>query len=205
MLFRKNGNLFEDIVMKEVDSLYRFALRLTGNATRAEDLVQETLLRAYRGFDHFEFRDGRIKPWLFKILHHIFFDDLALQKRRHEIRDEPIWDLLADHHPGEWLAADLEHLDWEQFDEEIKKGIETLSPEYRIILLLWSLEQMSYREIAEICNIPVGTVMSRLFRARKELSGRLAGYARTHHLEYASRPEPFNPDKRIKFTVLKGF
>ena len=59
---------------------------------------------------------------------------------------------------------------WEQFDEEIKQGVEALAPEYRIVLLLWALEQLNDQEIAHVCNIPVGTVMSRLFRARKDLA-----------------------------------
>jgi RNA polymerase sigma-70 factor (ECF subfamily) len=204
MLFWKSRKRFESLVLKEADSMYRLAVRLTGNRTQAEDLVQDTFLRAYRAFDQFELRAGGVRPWLFKILHNVFFNDLAVRKRRHELKDEPIWELLADHHPHTWMATDLDHIDWDQFDEEVKGGIESLAPEYRVVLLLWSLEQMSYREIADICDVPVGTVMSRLFRARKELALRLSGYARSHRLVNVPKAEPFHIDKNAKITVLRG-
>jgi RNA polymerase sigma-70 factor, ECF subfamily len=182
VLFRSKRKEFERLVLDAVPSLFRVALRLTSNRATAEDLVQETLLRAYKSFDHVEIRDFGLRPWLFKILHHLFFNERTAEKRHHVLAAEPTWELMADQHPDPWPEIDLAHLNWEQFDEEIKHGVEALAPEYRIVLLLWALEQMNYKEIAAVCNIPEGTVMSRLFRARKELAVKLAGYAQSHHL-----------------------
>jgi len=183
LLFRKRRKQFEDLVLVELPSLFRLAFRLTGDRTKAEDLVQETLLHAYRAFDDVQIREYGLKPWLFKILHNIFFNEFNAQKRSHLLKEEPTWELMADQHPEPWPEVDIHHINWDQFDEEIKRGGESLTPEYRIVLLLWALEQLSYIEIAEICNVPVGTVMSRLYRARKDLADKLAGYAETHRLK----------------------
>jgi RNA polymerase sigma-70 factor (ECF subfamily) len=188
MLFRKNRKQFESLVLKEIDALFRLALRLTGNRSAADDLVQETLLRAYKAFDHFKIQEFGVKPWLFKILHHVYFNTLSNDRRHPVLKDEPIWNLLADHHPENWMTENIEQIDWEQFDEEIKRGIDTLEPEHRMVLLLWSLEQLSYKEIAEICNVPIGTVMSRLFRARKELAMKLTSYANTNRFSDLKGP-----------------
>jgi len=181
VLFRQNRKQFEELVLSELGSLYRLGFRLTGNQAAAEDLTQETMLRAYRSFDRLQIRQFGVKPWLFKILHNVYFNDRLTRKRHPVLPNEPPWELLADQH-HDWPQVDIHHLNWEQFDEEIKHGVETLAPEYRIVLLLWSLEQLSYQEIAHVCNIPVGTVMSRLFRARKDLAEKLADYAKSHHL-----------------------
>jgi len=182
VLFRRRRKQFETLVLVELPSLYRLALRLTGNQAMAEDLVQETLLRAYRSFGQFKLQEYGIKPWLFKILHHIFFNERTAAKRHHVLKNEPPWELVADQHPDHWPEIDINHLNWDQFDDEIKRGVEALAPEYRVVLLLWALEQLNYKEIGEICNVPAGTVMSRLFRARKDLSVKLAGYAQSHRL-----------------------
>ncbi len=181
MLFRRSRKQFEDQVLVELGPLFRLAFRLTGNRPTAEDLAQETLLRAYRAFDRVQIRDFGLKPWLFKILHHIYFNERLAAKRHPVLKTEPPWELLADQH-HDWPAVDIDHINWDLFDEEIKRAVEALAPEYRIVLLLWALEQLNYKEIAHICNIPAGTVMSRLFRARKDLAEKLAEYAKSHHL-----------------------
>jgi RNA polymerase sigma-70 factor, ECF subfamily len=198
VLFRSRRKQFEDLVLTELGPLFRLAFRLTGNQSVAEDLVQETLLRAYRSFDKVTVHDFGLKPWLFKILHNLFFDELHARKKEHVLADEPAWELLADQHPESWPEINVDHVNWDQFDEEIKQGVEALAPEYRIVLLLWALEQLNYKEIADICNVPVGTVMSRLFRARRDLAHRLAGYARDHRLpgktaDHRSGPEVAAP------------
>jgi len=183
LLFRRRSKQFEELVLIELPSLFRLAFRLCGDRTKAEDLVQETLLRAYKAFDDVKIREYGLKPWLFKILHNLFFNELTAQKRSHLLKDEPTWELMADQHTETWPEVDIHNLNWDQFDDEIKRGVESLAPEYRIVLLLWALEQLSYKEIAEICNVPVGTVMSRLYRARKDLTDKLAGYAEAHRLK----------------------
>jgi RNA polymerase sigma-70 factor, ECF subfamily len=181
LLFRRGRKQFEDLVLGELEALFRLGFRLTGNRSTAEDLVQETMLRAYRAFDQVQIREYGLKPWLFKILHHIYFNERLAEKRHPVLKSEPTWELLADQH-HDWPEVDIDHINWEQFDEEIKQGVEALAPEYRIVLLLWALEQLNYQEIAHVCNIPVGTVMSRLFRARKDLAEKLAEYGKSHHL-----------------------
>lgn len=182
MLFHRKRKEFERLVLDELPALFRLAFRLTGNRALAEDLAQETLLRAYRSFDKVTIHEFGLKPWLFKILHNLFFTELHSRKKEHVLKEEPTWELIADQHPDHWPEMNIQHVDWDQFDDEVKRSVEALAPEYRIVLLLWALEQLNYKEIAAICNVPVGTVMSRLFRARKELSDKLAGYARDHRL-----------------------
>jgi RNA polymerase sigma-70 factor, ECF subfamily len=215
MLFWTSRKRFESLVLKEADSLYSLALRLSGNNAQAEDLVQETFLRAYRSFDRFELRSYGVRPWLFKILHNVYFSDLASKSHRSEIHDEPIWNLLADKKLDNGGEMDLAHLDWDQFDEEIKQGIESLPPKYREVLLLWSLEQLSYQQIAEICGVPIGTVMSRLYRARQKISASLKSYARSNRLLKSAskmkshakvklpRKIALNLDETARVTLLK--
>lgn len=200
---QKKDITFEKVVLREVESLYRFANRLTRNQNGTEDLVQETLLRAYRGFHTFDSQNGQVKAWLFKILHHVFFDNLAFQKRQKRNLHSQSGEPSGSGHLEKQCSTKSEGLDWEEFDEEVKKGIRSLPSEQRVIFLLWSLDQMSYREIANLCHIPVGTVMSRLFRARKELSERLADYAKRHNLTTTSKPKLFSGIRERKITFLK--
>jgi len=204
VLFGGKRKQFEELVLGEIGSLFRLAYRLTSNQAAAEDLVQETLLRAFRSFSETTLREFGIKPWLLKILHNVYFNERLAQKRHHVLKDEPVWEQMADHHSEPWDQTDIDHVNWEDFDEEIKSGIDTLAPEYRIVLLLWSLEQLSYREIADICNIPVGTVMSRLYRARKDLSARLAEYAVSHRLVKNPLPGPTTPKSQDSVSVSEG-
>jgi len=182
MLFFGRRRKFEKQILNELPGLFRLALRLTGNQPAAEDLVQETFLRALKAFKTFQPREFGLKPWLFKILHHIFFNERSAAKRHHILADEPLWERVPDPHPEGESELDIHHMNWDLFDEEIKRGVDALAPEYRVVLLLWALEQLTYQEIAHICGIPMGTVMSRLSRARKELNDRLGGYARSHNL-----------------------
>ncbi len=177
---------FEKHILPELDRLFRFALRLAGNQSQADDLVQETLLRSYRAFDRFEGDSSNLRSWLFKIMHNIYFNELIARKRRRVSETEQDWNQIADQHPEPWPEFDVERLNWEKFDEEIKKSVEELAPEHRVVLLLWALEELSYKEIAEICDIPIGTVMSRLYRARKQLAESLTTYAKLHRLTYVA-------------------
>ncbi len=179
---------FEGLVFPELDTLYRVAIRLTGDRSSAEDLLQETLLRAYRAFEKFKLTNIGVKPWLFKIMHNIYFNEKLAEKRKHRFEKE-----LAEESRGtpryqqsdqnlSLQEIDLDNIPWDQFDQEIKKHIEELPPEYRIVLLLWALKDLSYKEIADICNVPIGTVMSRLYRARQILTNTLSEYAKSHRI-----------------------
>ncbi|MBI4580343.1 MAG: sigma-70 family RNA polymerase sigma factor [Planctomycetes bacterium] len=179
---------FEQIAMPHLDDVYRMARRLAGSQVEAEDLVQETFLRAYRAFDGFDLREYGARPWLLKILHNVFYTRAGHEARQPTLLDDAGFDNLA----GELDQPDCGSLgagkvDWEQFDEELKDAVDELAAEYREVLLLWSLEELSYKEIAEVCGIPLGTVMSRLYRARQQISNRLAGYARERGLHGMER------------------
>jgi RNA polymerase sigma-70 factor (ECF subfamily) len=169
---------FEEVVLCHLDLMYRIALRLSGNRTEAEDLVQEALLRAHRAFDRFDLRSYGAKAWLLKILHNVFYTQRSRAGRQPTVLD----DVDFDHFASELEQVPLPRLadglvNWDYFDEELKHAVERLAPEYREVLLLWSLGDVSYKEMAEILDCPLGTVMSRLYRARQSLSQQLAEYA----------------------------
>ena len=174
---------FEDLALPQLDAVYRMARRLTPDANEAEDLVQEAYLRAYRAFPKFELRDYGIKPWLFRIVHNVFYTAKGKQRRQPSLLDDVDFDHFADElseSPEEPLTAD--RLNWEEFDEELKAAVQELPVDYRSVLLLWAIEELSYKEIAQVCGCPVGTVMSRLYRARQLLGKALQGYAADQNL-----------------------
>lgn len=169
---------FRQLAMAELDSVYRMAFHLTRHPDEAQDLVQETFLRAFRAEATFELREAGIRPWLFKILHNAFYTKLGKQKREPTLADDLQHEAVPseiDEPPPAW---DLASLDWEQVDERIKHAIEQLQPQYREVLLLWAVEGLKYKEVAEVLDVPMGTVMSRLYRARSILSKKLAECAR---------------------------
>ncbi|MHC4219404.1 MAG: sigma-70 family RNA polymerase sigma factor [Planctomycetota bacterium] len=169
---------FENLSLEHIDAVYRLALQLVRHPDEASDLVQETYLKALRVADRFEEQGGGIRPWLFKILHNVFYTRLAKAKRAPLSVDELHGATAEDPGPDEPEPAwDLASMDWEHVDDRLKTAIENLRPEYRTVLLLWSVEGLKYREIAEIQEIPIGTVMSRLHRARSILADQLADLA----------------------------
>ncbi len=169
---------FEKLALQHLDVVYRLALQLVRQPEEASDLVQETYLKALRVADRFEEQGGGIRPWLFKILHNVFYTKLAKSKRAPMAVEEVHVAASPDSAPDEPEPAwDLASLDWEQVDDRLKHAIDQLRPEYRSVLLLWGVEGLKYREIAEIQEIPIGTVMSRLHRARGILAAQLADLA----------------------------
>ena len=159
------------------------ALQLARHPDEAADLVQEAYLKAFRAADRFAETGGGMRPWLFKILHNVFYSRIERQKREGGLPDGESTVEASGPRPDEpepaWNLADL---DWEHVDERLKQSIERLKPEYRSILLLWGVEGLKYREIAEIQDIPLGTVMSRLHRARSILAHELADLAEENRL-----------------------
>lgn len=172
---------FERVAMPHMDSVYRMARRLTGNESEAEDLVQDTFLRAYRAFDTFELRQYGAKPWLLKILHNTFYTRMGRSAREATLSEDFNFETLPAN-PDPAAEMSVADLDWDQFDQELKAAVGVLAPEYREVLLLWALEDLSYKEIAEVCDCAIGTVMSRLYRARQQVSQRLSNYAREERL-----------------------
>ncbi len=169
---------FENLAMAHFEAVYRLALQLARHPDEASDLVQETYLKALRVAERFEEHGGGIRPWLFKILHNVFYTRLAKAKRVPLSVDELHGASADEPGPDEPRPAwDLSTLNWEHVDERLKAAIDNLRPEYRTVLLLWAVEGLKDREIAEIQEIPIGTVMSRLHRARSTLADQLAEFA----------------------------
>jgi RNA polymerase sigma-70 factor (ECF subfamily) len=166
---------FERDAMPLLPSLYSAALRLTRNPSDAEDLVQETFLRAYRGFGGFT-EGTNLRAWMYRILTNTFIN--SYRKRQREpvtVLEEEIPDwYLYDHmsQDGQAASAETEVLDRIP-DEDVKAALEALPEGFRMAVWLADVEGFSYKEIAEILDIPIGTVMSRLHRGRKALEKRL--------------------------------
>jgi RNA polymerase sigma-70 factor (ECF subfamily) len=170
---------FEASVAENVDALYRAALRMTRKPQEAEDLVQETFLRAYR-FRH-QFQPGtNFKAWLFKIQTNVFRSRYRKAWNAPQSLDDTE-DFYLYSHLGPDQAQGEDPAD-EVLDrvgvQEVRDAIEELPPVYRAAVLLTDVEGFSYRETAEILDVPVGTVMSRLHRGRQRLQQRLYDYAR---------------------------
>jgi RNA polymerase sigma-70 factor (ECF subfamily) len=178
---------FAEQAMEHMSALYTAALRMTRNPADAEDLVQETYLKAYRGFGGFQ-EGTNLKAWLYRILTNTFINSYRSKKRRPDERDiEDIEDLYLYRRLGGLAGATagrsaedevLEHIT----ETEVKEAIESLPEQFRMAVLLGDVEGFSYKEIAEILDIPIGTVMSRLHRGRKALQKKLYDFGRARGL-----------------------
>jgi len=169
--------------MPFVDALYNTAYRMTRNAQDAEDLVQETYLKAYRYYDKFE-EGTNFKAWLFKILKNTFINNYRkkqkapLQSDFAEIEDA-FESRLSSDVTGQMKSPEEEILE-NVLDEDVQRALDDLPPDYRMAVLLADLEGFSYKEIAGILELPLGTVMSRLYRGRKLLESAMLTYAKEH-------------------------
>jgi RNA polymerase sigma-70 factor, ECF subfamily len=165
---------FIDQAMEFMPGLYSAALRMTRNRADAEDLVQETYLKAYRAFDTFS-EGTNLRAWLYRILTNTYINSYRAAQRRPETTDvEDVEDLylykrLAGSGGSEpALSAEDEAL--ERFtDDDVKAALEALPETFRMAVLLADVEGFSYKEIAEITDVPIGTVMSRIHRGRRAL------------------------------------
>lgn len=167
---------FEVEALVHLDALYGIALRLSGGEEPgAEDLVQETMLKAFRAWDRFE-SGTNCRAWLMTILRNTFINDF----RRRKTRPTSVgFEQLAERPQAASLyEADPEGRIFERMiDDEVVAAIDELPEEFRVPLVLADIEGLRYQEVAELMEIPVGTVKSRLFRARKRLQERLYEYA----------------------------
>lgn len=170
---------FEAEALPHMDALLRTALRMTKNQTDAEDLVQETMVKAYRFWDKFE-SGSNCRAWLFKIMTNIFINEYRSKSRTpvsvnmDDIDDNFLFGQLStlspEKNPEQELFAKI-------FDDDVKRAIEELPDDFRLVVVLSFLEGFSYQEIADIVDLQLGTVKSRLHRGRKLLQKKLYDYA----------------------------
>jgi RNA polymerase sigma-70 factor (ECF subfamily) len=169
---------FRERLLEQHETVRRVALYLTGDPNDAADLTQDTLVRALRAADRFELRDHGMRPWLMKILHNCFYNRVS--RRGPALVEDLGWAPSTSRAESDRAPDALEELDWDTVDGRMKRAIGALPIHYRAVLLLWAVEGLRYREIAERLGIPLGTVMSRLSRARDELAERLEGLGAEH-------------------------
>ena len=185
---------FADAAMQYAPQLYSGALRMTRNQADAEDLVQDTYLRAYRSFHTFQ-EGTNLRAWLFRIMTNAYINRYRAKQRRPQETDlADVEDLYLYRRLGSMesaaasLSAEDEFLD--QFtDDEVKQALEALPENFRLPVLLADVEGFAYKEIAEMLEIPIGTVMSRLHRGRKAMHKALYDYAEARGLTSAAAGE----------------
>ena len=179
--------------MPLMDGLYSAAMRMTRNAADAEDLVQETYLKAYRAYERFEVGTN-LKAWMYRILTNSYINDYRKKQRRPDESDiDDVEDLFLYRRLGGAETATLSRSAEDELmdlfcEDEVKVALEDLPEHYRLPIVLADVEGFAYKEIAEILDVPIGTVMSRLHRGRKQLQKRLYAFAEEHRL--LPDPEP---------------
>ncbi|MBI3072040.1 MAG: sigma-70 family RNA polymerase sigma factor [Deltaproteobacteria bacterium] len=178
---RKETQEFEALTLGLLDTLYAGALRFTRNERDAEDLVQDTYMRAYRLFKSFE-RGTNIRAWMFKVMTNIFINDYNRSKRDARFTDGAERGVLHERAlatPGEDVDAYLRS-NWlhHLLSDDVKNALDSLPIEFRTVVILADLHDFSYKEVSEILDCPIGTVMSRLFRGRKILQAALKEYVK---------------------------
>jgi RNA polymerase sigma-70 factor (ECF subfamily) len=180
-MLTKRQTEFESLVAPHLNSLYGTALRMTRNRKDAEDLVQDTLYRAFRALDQFQ-ENTNFRAWVFRILVNTFITGYRRSSRQpskvsyDDLEEFYLYKKLDGH-------ADLQTETKEEFleglfDDEVKQALENLPDQFRLVTLLCDVEGFSYNEIAGIIGAPLGTIMSRICRGRKLLQRNLWSYAR---------------------------
>jgi RNA polymerase sigma-70 factor (ECF subfamily) len=178
---KQKRNEFERQALVHVDALYGAAYRLTRNPRDAEDLVQDALLRAYRFWDSFQ-QDSNCKAWLLRIVTNTFINEYQRKRRQREVLDAATAEQSATDgvliHEGAQTQKSPEGVMLERsVSDDVQRALEALPADFRTAVVLCDVEGMAYKEIAEIMDCPVGTVMSRLFRGRRLLQQSLAQFA----------------------------
>ena len=174
---------FETSAMPFMDSLYNTAYRMARNAEDAEDLVQETYLKAFKYYD--KFREGtNFKAWLFKILKNTFINKYRKNQKVPQQTDfsdiEGVFeDQVSETYRNSILDPETQFFET-RLDGEVHQALKSLPPDYRLAVLLADLEGFAYKEVAEILDVPVGTVMSRLYRGRRLLEKAMLDFAQSH-------------------------
>jgi RNA polymerase sigma-70 factor (ECF subfamily) len=182
---KSRSEVFERLVLDHMDMLYAVALRLTRDPTEAQDLTQNTVVKALRF--HTKFKEGSyIKAWLLTIMRNTFINEYRRKARRPYLVELTGSEAAADTSPD----AEMPYVPMagesggllELLDDEVRKAVESLPEDFRTAVVMADLEDRSYKEIADILDCPLGTVMSRLHRGRKLLRKQLADYAKEHRI-----------------------
>jgi RNA polymerase sigma-70 factor (ECF subfamily) len=184
---------FEREALKHLDALYGAALRLTRSPSDAEDLVQDAFVKAYRFYDRFE-PGTNMKAWLFRILTNTFINKYRRSSRERKVLEgreaEPVGDGVMSRAAMRTLTDPISEAHRRIITAEIQEALDSLPEEYRMMIVLADVEELSYKEIAAIVGCPIGTVMSRLHRARKKMQQRLLDQA----VQLGIVPETASPD-----------
>ncbi len=172
---------FEREALAHTDALYGAAYRLTRNPRDAEDLVQDSLLRAYRFWDSFQ-RDSNCKAWLLRIVTNTFINEYQRRKRSREVLDaataeQDATDGVLVHADANDKQSPESALMRSSVSDDVQRALDGLPDDFRTAVILCDMQGLSYKEIADIMGCPVGTVMSRLFRGRKLLAAALRDFA----------------------------
>jgi RNA polymerase sigma-70 factor (ECF subfamily) len=166
---------FENAALEQMDLLYRVARRLTRDGDQAADLVQETYLRAFKAQGSFDLQQHGIRPWLVRIMHNLHFSRSDREKRQPVAMETA--PLESGRREGTADPFAYQPAGWDGMDERLVRALTQLPEEYQTVLLLWAVDELAYKEIAEALEIPIGTVMSRLHRARQKLAQTLHDFA----------------------------
>jgi RNA polymerase sigma-70 factor (ECF subfamily) len=181
-LFETRRKRFEREAMVHVDALYGTAMRLTRNPDHAQDLVQDTLLKGFKNFDKLR-ADSNLKAWLTRVLTNTFINEYRRRKVRHRSQELYDADWMNERVGSAWGREAAKRPGQQVIDrfvrDKLSDAVEQLPEVYRQVLMLADVEEMPYKEVAEALEIPIGTVMSRLHRARRRLRETLSEYAQS--------------------------
>jgi RNA polymerase sigma-70 factor (ECF subfamily) len=177
---KKARQEFEAACIEHLDALYAAALRMARNPVEAEELVQDTYVKAFRFVHKFEWGTN-LKAWLFRILTNTFINSYRHKGHERKYAEraavEPIYDEVLDQEARAYAADPEAHAFSSFFKEDLTRALDDLPEEFRLVVVLSDLEEFSYKEIADMIGCPIGTVMSRLHRGRRLLQRELADYA----------------------------
>ncbi|MFA6470087.1 MAG: sigma-70 family RNA polymerase sigma factor [Bacteroidota bacterium] len=195
--------LYHKEMIPHMNLLYNYALRLTNNEDDAKDIIQDTYLKAYRFIDKYQ-HDTNAKAWLFRILKNSFINNYRKSSRTPEQVEynevEEFVDLMKDETaPATDMRKDIYD---NMLGDDVVRVLESLNEEFRTIIILSDLEELTYEEIAEILEIPLGTVRSRLHRARKVMQEKLYHFALNHGYISKNTAAAFKPQMVNRGVIL---
>ncbi|AWV91497.1 RNA polymerase subunit sigma-24 [Bradymonas sediminis] len=199
--------VFQDTAMGYIDELYASALRYTKNERDAEDLVQETFLKAYNNWDRYQ-QGTNCRAWLFTILTNTFINKYRRKKKEREILNaddlRPIEQFFFNRENTSFYDSPSQDVVHGSFSQDIKDALGSLSEEFRTVVVLADLNDFSYKEVAHILDCPVGTVMSRLFRGRKMMRRALVDTAYDRGIIRDREPFLHEDSNRTRRSVRKA-